>query len=91
MTADGSSCPDPALEAAYARYRSATAAWRAAVASGCADATERTADGLLQTRVDLYRVLAASGWGAPAPVAVQLERDAALVAAPPDFAALLQA
>ena len=77
------------LEAAYDVYRSATSTFRAAYRAGQPDVTDRAAERLLVARVGLYRALLATGWHAPAPVVVQLERDAALLAAPRDFNALL--
>lgn len=77
------------LEAAYAAYRSATTAWRAAAGVGHQETVDRAADRLLHARVALYRCLTAAGWGPPRPVVVQLERDAALLEAPEDFDALL--
>lgn len=75
------------LQRAYAEYRAAMAAWRAAAkATGSTDdADER----LLQARVTLYRALVGTGWVAPAGVEVQLERDIALVEAPSDFESVL--
>lgn len=77
------------LRGAYEDYRAAMTSWRAAAKAGHAEATERTAARLLNARVVLYRCLVATGWSPPAAVEVQLDRDAALVAAPTDFDALL--
>lgn len=77
------------LARAYAGYRAAMTGWRAASKAGDAETAERAADRLLQARVELYRSLVASGWQPPPTVVVQLDRDAALVAAPSDFDALL--
>lgn len=81
----------PALDHAYADYRTAMSCWRAAAKAGHVETTERAAERLLQARVLLYRSLVASGWQAPPGVEVQLERDVALVDAPADFEALLSA
>lgn len=78
-----------ALQDAYAEYRAAMTGWRAAAKVGHKDTTERTTDRLLAARVRLYRCLLATGWAPPPAVEVQLDRDAALVAAPSDFDALL--
>lgn len=83
---------DPAtaeLASAYQEYRGAMTAWRAAGKAGDAGTAERAADRLLLARVELYRRLVATGWSPPHAVEVQLDRDAALVAAPADFDALL--
>ena len=77
------------LESAYADYRSTVSAWRAAVAVKDLERVECAAERLIGARVTLYRALTADGWGAPAPVVLQLERDAALLAAPTDFDVLL--
>ena len=77
------------LDRAYADYRAAMTGWRAASKAGHVETSERAAERLLQARVDLYRSLLATGWEPPADVVVQLDRDAALVAAPRDFDALL--
>lgn len=77
------------LDRAYAAYRGAMTGWRAASKAGHAETVERAADRLLQARVELYRSLVATGWEAPPEVVVQLDRDAALIAAPDDFEALL--
>lgn len=73
---------DPAqveLHSAYQEYRSAMAAWRAAVKAGSSSTTDASTERMLRARVALYRALLATGWTAPAPVAHQLERDAALL------------
>lgn len=77
------------LQRAYAAYRAAMTNWRATCEVGRAEADERAADRLLHARVDLYRSLLATGWEPPPAVGVQLERDAALAAAPHDFEAIL--
>jgi hypothetical protein len=77
------------LESAYEQYRAAMRSWRAAAHAGDPACTERAADRLLHARVELYRHLVATGWTPPHAVEVQLDRDAALVAAPADFEALL--
>lgn len=77
------------LERAYAEYRTAMSGWRASAKAAHPEATERAADRLLVARVALYRCLLATGWTPPPAVEVQLDRDAALVAAPADFDALL--
>lgn len=74
---------------AYQDYRAAMNTWRAAAKAGSAATTEVAAERLLRARVALYRVLVATGWGAPPAVAAQLDRDVALVEAPDDFEALL--
>lgn len=75
------------LQRAYAEYRAAMTAWRAAdKANATTDATDER---LLQARVQLYRALVGTGWVAPAGVTIQLERDIALVEAPRDFEAVL--
>ena len=79
------------LHAAYQEYRAAMSAWRAAAKAESAETDERYADRLLHARVVLYRTLVESGWVPPATVAVQLDRDIALVEAPQDFDALLGA
>lgn len=78
------------LEAAYQAYRTASMAWRAA-ASGrpTASYVDACAERLLKARVGVYEALAATGWEAPPTVAVQLERDRALIAVPEDLEALL--
>lgn len=79
---------DPAqagLHSAYQEYRSAMTAWRSAVKAGSSSATDATTERMLRARVALYRALLATGWTAPAPVAHQLERDAALLEAPNDL------
>jgi hypothetical protein len=83
---------DPAeveLRGAYEDYRAAMTSWRAAAKAGNPEATERTAERLLNARVVLYRCLLATGWAPPAAVEVQLDRDAALVGTPADLEALL--
>lgn len=77
------------LDRAYAAYRGAMTRWRAACKAGHAETTERAVERLLQARVELYRRLVATGWEAPPDVVVQLDRDAALIAAPKDFEPLL--
>ena len=78
-----------ALERAYAEYRGAVTYWRAASKAGHVETAEGAADRLLQARVELYRSLLATGWQPPQALVIQLDRDAALVAAPRDFDALL--
>ena len=75
------------LQRAYAEYRAAMTAWRAADKANAT--TDETDDRLLQARVQLYRALVGTGWAPPAGVTVQLERDIALVEAPRDFEAVL--
>lgn len=77
------------LHGAYAEYRAATSAWRAAGRSDEARVTHAADERLLSARVALYRALVDSGWSPPAGLTAQLERDAALLAAPDDFDALL--
>ena len=77
------------LQSAYEEYRSAMTAWRSAVKAGSSTGTDATMERMLRARVALYRALLAAGWDAPAPVAHQLERDAALLEAPADFDALV--
>lgn len=77
------------LDGAYAEYRGAMTGWHAACKAAHPETTERAAERLLQARVDLYRCLLATGWEPPHAVEVQLDRDAALVAAPRDFDELL--
>ena len=76
------------LNHAYQEYRAAMTAWRSANKVGSTRAEPMT-ERLLAARVALYRTLQATGWEAPAWVAQQLERDAALIEAPEDFEALL--
>lgn len=78
-----------ALAAAYAEYRSAMAAWRAAARAEDAAGTEAVTERVLHARVRLYRALVATGWGPPPAVGAQLERDAALVEAPDGVESLL--
>lgn len=77
------------LHGAYAEYRAAMRAWRAASRSQHGPVTEAADEQLLSARVALYRALVDSGWSPPAGLSAQLERDAALLAAPDDFDALL--
>ena len=77
------------LQQAYAGYRAAMAAWRAAAKARGGATTDEMDDRLLQARVTLYRALVRTGWDPPDAVEVQLERDIALVEAPQDFDALL--
>ncbi|MEX2291390.1 MAG: hypothetical protein WD794_13835 [Mycobacteriales bacterium] len=77
------------LQAAYQRYRSAASAWRSASKAQSAQTCEAAAERLLHARVGLYRLLVASGWGPPAGVGAQVERDAALLEVPGDLEALL--
>lgn len=77
------------LQSAYQEYRSAMSAWRSAVKAGSSTGTDATMERMLRARVALYRALLATGWSAPAPVAHQLERDAALLEAPNHFDALV--
>ena len=77
------------LHGAYAEYRTAMAAWRAASRSDDGPVAEAADERLLSARVALYRALVDSGWSPPAGISAQLERDAALLAAPEDFDALL--
>ena len=77
------------LHSAYAEYRAAMTAWRAGGRSGDGSVTEAADERLLCARVALYRALVDSGWSPPAGLSAQLERDAALLAAPDDFDALL--
>jgi hypothetical protein len=73
------------LRHAYEEYRAAAAAWRAAAKIERSAAGEHAAQRLLTARVTLYRTLVATGWEPPHAVEVQLDRDAALVAAPAEF------
>ena len=77
------------LHGAYAEYRAAMSAWRAADRSDDGRVVEAADERLLCARVALYRALVDSGWSPPAGLTAQLERDAALLAAPDDFDALL--
>jgi hypothetical protein len=77
------------LRGAYEDYRAAMTSWRAAAKAGNPETTERAAARLLSARVVLYRCLVSTGWAPPPAVEVQLNRDAALVAAPDDFEDLL--
>lgn len=89
MPAAGHDVTTEELASAYEEYRGAMTSWRAAAHVGDSGTAERAADRLLHARVELYRRLVADGWAAPHAVEVQLDRDAALVAAPADFDALL--
>lgn len=80
-----------ALRTAYADYRAAMTGWRSAAKAENAAVAEAAAERLLQARVTLFRALVATGWAPPAALSVQLERDAALLASPADFDALLEA
>ena len=77
------------LQAAYQHYRVAMASWRFTAKAGSAETTEHAADVLLSARVALYRSLLATGWVPPHDVEVQLDRDAALLAAPEEFDRML--
>lgn len=77
------------LHRAYQEYRSAMAAWRSATKVGSTSGTDATTERMLRARVALYRALVATGWSAPAPVAHQIERDAALLEAHAGFDAVL--
>ena len=77
------------LQQAYAEYRSAMAAWRSASKAGSSEVVERAGDRLIGARVTLYRTLVATGWVPPAGVAMQLDRDIALVEVPDDLESLL--
>lgn len=85
--ADDRGSSEAQLQRAYARYRAAMTAWRAAAKATAS--TDEADERLLQARVELYRALVGTGWQAPADVTVQLERDVALVEAPSDFEAIL--
>lgn len=89
MRAEPQDPVEAGLVRAYAEYRSAMTSWRAASGAGHAataeQAAEQATDRLLHARVGLYRQLVATGWRPPRSVEVQLDRDAALVAAPSDF------
>lgn len=74
-----------ALQAAYAEYRQAMAGWRSAAKAENLRVAEAATDRLLQARVLLFRALVDSGWAPPAPLAAQLERDAALLETPDAF------
>jgi hypothetical protein len=77
------------LQGTYAEYRAAMAGWRSAAKAENVAVAEAAAERLLQARVLLFRALVDSGWTPPAPLAAQLERDAALLATPDDFEAVL--
>ena len=77
------------LEQAYAEYRSAMTAWRSASKAGSSDLVESAGNRLIGARVALYRTLLATGWVPPTQVAVQLDRDIALVEVPDDLEPLL--
>jgi hypothetical protein len=77
------------LQRAYQEYRAAMAAWRAASRAGKREQVDAAAERLLVARVSLYRTLVDTGWEPPAAVAVQLDRDVALVDVPEDLEALL--
>jgi hypothetical protein len=79
------------LQQAYQEYRVAMAAWRAASPTAAREQVDRAAERLIAARVTLYRSLVATGWEPPAAVAVQLDRDIALVDVPEDLEALLLA
>ena len=81
-----------ALHDAYAEYRAAMRAWRAAGRSHDGPVTQAADGRLLSARVALYQALLDSGWCPPEGLRAQLERDAALIdapEAPADFDALL--
>lgn len=81
---------DRDLENAFAAYKSASAAWRAASATRARTPhVDLCAERLVRARVHLYEQLTAGGWAAPPQVTQQLERDRALVALPDDLEALL--
>ena len=77
------------LQRAYQDYRDAMRSWRAAAQAESTEAGERAAERLLVARVALYRSLVATGWVPPHTVEVQLDRDAALLAAPEEFDRML--
>lgn len=77
------------LQQAYAEYRTAMAAWRSASRAGSSDVVESAGNRLIHARVALYRALVATGWDPPPGVAVQLDRDIALVEVPEDLESLL--
>jgi acyl-CoA reductase-like NAD-dependent aldehyde dehydrogenase len=78
------------LEAAFAAYKAAAAAWRIASSGRVrSDHLDACAERLVRARVALYEQLTAGGWAPPEPVSIQLERDRALVALPDDLDALL--
>ena len=79
------------LQQAYAEYRSAMSAWRAAAKAGSSEVVELAGGRLIEARVALYRALVATGWDPPEAVAVQLDRDIALVEVPEDLESLLLA
>lgn len=79
------------LEQAYQDYRVAMAAWRAASQARVPALVDEAGDRLIAARVGLYRALVGTGWQAPPAVAVQLDRDIALVDVPEDLEALLLA
>ena len=84
--------PEAELEAAFAAYKRAAAAWRVAAASRVRTAhVDDCAERLVRARVTLYELLTATGWQAPAPVTAQLDRDRALVQLPEDLEQLLLA
>ena len=81
---------DHELEEAFAAYKRAAAAWRAASAARSRTAhVDLCAERFVRARVRLYELLIAGGWAPPDPVTQQLERDRALVALPDDLDALL--
>jgi hypothetical protein len=77
------------LQQAYAQYRAAMASWRSASKVGSGELVESAGDRLIGARVTLYRTLLETGWVPPAGVAVQLDRDIALVEVPEDLESLL--
>ena len=79
------------LQEAYREYRAAMNAWRASSKAGSREVVDAAAARLLAARVTLYRTLVGTGWEPPEQVAVQLDRDIALVEVPDDLEALLQA
>lgn len=86
---ESGTAPGRDLHEVYAAYRLAMTAWRSAAKAGDPEAAEAAADRLLHARVELYRALVGTGWEAPPAVAVQLDRDIALVEVPEDLEALL--
>lgn len=80
------------LEAAFAAYKRAVAAWRVAASARVRTAhVDDCAERLVRARVTLYELLTATGWQAPGTVTAQLDRDRALVGLPEDLDQLLLA
>jgi hypothetical protein len=72
------------LEQAYDAYRATMAQARRGLTL-----TESTAEAVVGARLSLCEALVRTGWLPPGGVHAQLQRDAALLAAPPDFEQVL--